>query len=55
MPTKIISTLAIIAGASLLALASTASADVLDNIKKPARSGLPLPWAFRNIPSSMKT
>jgi polar amino acid transport system substrate-binding protein len=37
MPTKIISTLAIIAGASLLALASTASADVLDNIKKAGK------------------
>ncbi len=37
MPTKLISKLAFIAGASLLALASAANADVLDNIKKAGK------------------
>ncbi len=37
MPTKMISKLALIAGAGLMALASVANADVLDNIKKSGK------------------
>ena len=37
MPTKMISKLAVLAGASLLAFASVANADVLDNIKKAGK------------------
>lgn len=37
MPTKLISKLAMLAGAGLLALATTAHADVLDNIKKAGK------------------